>query len=195
MPSATLVRPQAGRLLLAAAIGLAAVVGLFAFSVREYVASLEWVDRTVEVRQELDEWLVALLDAETGARGYIASDRPVFLEPYSASLSRERATASRVRSLVADTLSQVHNVEVADADARAVMAELADLVGLVHAKQQEQALARLESGENKRRMDKFRLDAQEIRSEEARLLAERRSTAKSHGWLALFNASLLTLAS
>jgi CHASE3 domain sensor protein len=53
-------------------LGLAAVVLLCASSVTGYLSSTWWVDRTLEVRQELDAWLGALLDAETGARGYIA---------------------------------------------------------------------------------------------------------------------------
>src|SRR5580692_1680208 len=124
-------RPREGRLFLGAALGLAAILALYGASVNAYVSATRWVEHTLEVREGAYEWLMGALDAETGARGYIATDQPVFLEPYHAALTRVGAMSGDLRNLVADDPSQMKNVEAADRQARAVMNDLRVLVALV----------------------------------------------------------------
>jgi PAS domain S-box-containing protein len=133
MPSAVPSRPRGGKFFLAAAISLVAVLALCAVSAVSYVASTRWVDHTLDVRAAVYEWLTAVLDAETGSRGYVASDQAVFLEPYESALAGERAKAALVRSLVADNPGQMQNVEAADRDAQVVMDHLRELVELMKA--------------------------------------------------------------
>ena len=187
--------PGAGRLFLGAACGWAAVVALSATAVGAFVSAARWVDHTVEVRMEVYEWRAAVLDAEAGARGYIASEQAAFLDPYNSGLERARTKASLLRSLVADNPTQLQNVEAADRDGQLVMDDLRELVTLVKAGHREEALARLGYGDSKPRLDKFRADIHTVRSEEDRLLIARRSDVASRGWIALLGAILLALAS
>jgi PAS domain S-box-containing protein len=195
MSEALAPRPTPERFLAGAALGLAAIVALCGVATSAYLDATREVARTLEVREGAYAWLGTLLDAETGARGYLATGRPVFLEPYASALGNERAEAARVRSLVADDPLQARNVEAADRDARAAMDELLDLVALASSDRRDDALARLTAGENKRRLDSFRADVSAIRAEEERMLVERRSSTRSRWGLALVCALLLALAS
>jgi PAS domain S-box-containing protein len=183
----------AGRLFLGTTIALAAVLALGAESLRAYVSATRWVDHSLEVRKDVYEWLESVIDAETGARGYIATERPVFLEPYRSGVSRERTAAAGLRSLLADNPVQVRGMENAERDARVMLDDLNTLVALVTAGHADEARARL--GQSKQRMDQFRADNAAIRAEEQRMLVERRTEATSRGLVALLAALLLGISS
>jgi PAS domain S-box-containing protein len=173
-----------------AAVGLAAVIALTAANTVSYFAAVRWVEHSQEVRQQADGWVAALLDAETGTRGYIASGRPEFLDVYHLARAHERELAASLRRLVAENATQLHNVDIADRDARGAMAALDELSALVQAGLRDQAIARLD--ESKRRMDAIREDVRSIRFEEDRLLLERRFRASRGALLILVSVLLLS---
>jgi PAS domain S-box-containing protein len=196
MPNAIPPRENTRRLIVSAALGLCAVIGLFAAGSASYVSASARVDHTLEVQAAADEWLVALLDAETGARGFIlVSDQSAFLEPYAASLRTERATATRVANLVASDPDQAQAVRVAERHAQSALERLREYVALVRAGHRDEVIKKLSSGESKQYMDAFRGDVAKIRAQEESLLVERRSEARLRGLLALAGAALLGLAS
>ena len=177
-------------------MGLCAVIGLFVAGSVSYLSANARIDHTLQVQEAADEWLVALLDAETGARGYIiVSEQRAFLDPYESALQTERATAARVASLLADDPSQAETAKAAEQHAQVALERLKELVALVSAGHRSKAITKLATGESKRNMDAFRRDVARIRHEEERLLVERRSDAKIRGLLALAGAALLALAS
>jgi len=192
-PPTTSPQPRAGRLFLGAAVSLAALLLLFAASLNDYISASRWVDRTLELRTQVYEWLTALVDAETGARGYLATDQPLFLEPYQSALLRERATANRVRGLIGDSPLQKQNIEVADRDAQVMMSDLSGRVALIKAGRRDQAVAGL--GDSKARMDRFRDAAHTILSEEERMLDDRRTHTRLGGTVALLTAIVLAFVS
>src|SRR5262245_58835991 len=102
MPHAVPYTPPARPLYLAPPLALppAALLGLVGVGL--YLSATRWVDHTLAVRLETYEWLTSMLDAETAARGYVASGQPAFLEPYNAALRRERQESATVRSLIVD---------------------------------------------------------------------------------------------
>jgi PAS domain S-box-containing protein len=104
-------------------------------------------------------------------------------------------SAEHIRGLVAASATQVQNVEAADRDARVVMTDLGALVDLVKSGRRDEALSRLASGGSKQLMDRFRADNHAIRSEENRVLLERRADARREGLVALLAAVLLALCS
>jgi PAS domain S-box-containing protein len=196
MPGAILPRENTRRLIISAALGLCAVIALFGVGSVSYLSASARVDHTLEVQAAADEWLVALLDAETGARGYIiASGQAAFLAPYESALATERDSAARVKNLVASDLSQAETAQAAEKHARASLDSLRDLVLLARSGHRDQAIGKLATGESKRNMDAFRGDVGQLRREEERLLVEHRSQARLRGFLALAGAALLALAS
>ena len=171
------------------------MIALCATSALLYAQALRWVEHTIEVRQEAYEWVTALLDAETSARGFVAGENPMLLAPFEAALSAERKKAALVRELVADNPSQVHDVEEADGRAQEVTEGLRALVALVRAGHRDQAIARVAAGAGQEQMETFRQEAQRIRGEERLLLVKRRAQAGSRGWVTLAGTTLLALGS
>src|SRR6266700_3625027 len=188
-------RQPAAQILVAAGLALVAVAGLGAAAVATYANATGLADHTVQVRHEVDVWIQLLVDAETGARGYLASNERSLLEPYNVARARERAHAAQVRALVATEDAALDDVEVADGDARATMAHIDQLVVLVDQRRRSEAIAVLASGQGKRLMDAFRRDLAVISADEARLLANYLAKAATSSRRALAGSLLLVLVS
>jgi len=170
---------QTGRLFLLAALPLVTVVSLSGAAVMAYAKATRLAAHIVEVRQELDEWLGDLLDAETGARGYLASGEEVFLEPYHAAVMRERNHAAVVGRLIMNDSQARSDGAAAEHDALATMVHLDELVSLVNSGHRRDAIGRLASGEQKQHMDAFRRDVAAIRSSETNLWVAQQAIAES----------------
>ena len=172
---------------------MVAVIALGAAAVGAYAKATGLADHIVEVRQECDEWLRIVLDAETGVRGYVASGNEVFLDPYVAALDRAPKQSGVLRSLIADDREVARSAELADADARATISQLAGMVALVRSGHRAQALTVLAAGDGKRLMDRFRRDVRAIRDSVDGLLIKQKVIAASAAHRALFGSIMLTL--
>jgi PAS domain S-box-containing protein len=175
--------------MLAAAVTLTAVLALCGASAASYVSATRWVDHSFEVRRALFEWLDAVLDAETGARGFIATGDATFLQPYEGALQRSRDRAAKVHSLLEGDPRRLQGAADAKRDAEAVMASVRNLVYLVEHDRRDEALEQLSA--NKREMDSFRADIGAMHAAEEAFLARKRSQANAGGWLLLGGALLL----
>ena len=195
MPHKVPTNSWSGRLFFGAAVGLTTVLLLCAASVVSYVTAIRWVEHALDVRQAVNEWGTALLDAEASVRGYVASERPDFLSSYEVALAQEQEKAALVSRLVAGNASQVDNVAEASRDAQIAKGHLQRLVGFVRAGRRDEALAFLASGESRLAIGAFRQDVRRIRREEDRLLAAHRLEASTRGWLTFAGALLLAAAS
>jgi CHASE3 domain sensor protein len=184
-----------GRLALAAVLGLSAVIVLCVSAAISYVSANRWVDHTLDVRQETEQWVIALLKAESEVRGAVVSREPLLLQPYDEAVLEERTKATIVRDLVIDNPVQVQNVATADRDAKAGMGRLGEVVALVNAGRLDEARARAFFGEGQRLTNAFQRDVERIRAEEDRLLGERRSQAKTRALITLGSGLLLMLCS
>jgi methyl-accepting chemotaxis protein len=72
----------------AAGCGLIAFVGTAVLLLAYRAADAErWVNHTLEVRQAARELMNSALNAETGVRGFLLTDDPLFSEPYDAALN------------------------------------------------------------------------------------------------------------
>src|SRR6185369_209293 len=134
-----------------AAVGVGTVISLAAIGAASYVSAVRRVDHTLDVRENVDEWMTAVLDAETGVRGYLLAKRTSFLEPYESAVRRERAQAALLRGLVADNPAQTQNVAVADRDAGRVMDRLREIVALADAGRRDDAGALVTAPDSKQR--------------------------------------------
>ncbi|HEY3495816.1 MAG TPA: CHASE3 domain-containing protein, partial [Polyangiaceae bacterium] len=113
-----------------AALGLAALVALCAMAAYSYGTSLRWVEHTVDVRTEIDEWVVAMIEAQSRARGYALSGDPAYLELFAASSKRGQENLARLRRLVADSDSQRRSLDEAARDAEKAQAASRELIEL-----------------------------------------------------------------
>jgi PAS domain S-box-containing protein len=192
MPRSPIERPRSGRVFIGVGLVLLAVAGLSAGAVRAYARATTMADHTLDVRRETLGWLNALVDAETGVRGYVASGDPSFLEPYTAARPRERQQAAHVHELLAGE-PLAAEVDAADRDARRTLDQLDELVTLTRSGHRSDAVAVLASGTGRRRMDTFRRDADVIRGHEADVLASDQATARRWARTAVVSAAALTL--
>ena len=195
-------RPQAGRVFLGAAIAFLGVASLSGFAVRSYARATVAFENTLEVKRVVSEWLVSLVDAETGVRGYVASDERVFLEPYTAAMPVERRLSASLRGLLAEEPEQASRFENAERDARLVASHLGKLVALLDGGRRADAFALLASGEGKRYMDSFRRDVatiadgatRSLETDQLRARAAARTAFTGSGALTVFACVLLLAA-
>src|SRR5688572_16974793 len=71
-------------------------------SINNLLKSAALVNHTNNVIQEMDAINAALLDAETGQRGYLLTADEQFLEPYNTSRERAMKAYANVKTLTAD---------------------------------------------------------------------------------------------
>src|SRR5713226_9690937 len=97
------------RLLLILTIGLFLTLGVVAYTCRAalgYDRLNDQVQRTHEVKEELSAILRLVVDAETGQRGYLITDDPVYLEPYQAATSEIDGRLARLDNLTRNSITQ-----------------------------------------------------------------------------------------
>src|SRR5215472_4246057 len=90
------------RLLLILTVGLLLTLGVVAYTCRAalgYDRLNDQVQRNHEVKEELSAVLRLVIDAETGQRGYLITDDPVYLQPYQEATSQIDARLARLDSL------------------------------------------------------------------------------------------------
>lgn len=76
-------------------------------------------DRTLPARTEAYRLQSALVNQETGVRGYVITADPRFLEPYTQGTREEARSAARLRALVGDRAALLHDLEAVEQRAAA----------------------------------------------------------------------------
>ncbi|MBV8702506.1 MAG: CHASE3 domain-containing protein [Acetobacteraceae bacterium] len=168
--------------LLAACAAASAAGGLWALAGLEDAGRL--VRHTGEVIGQADGLLTALVDAETGQRGFLLTGEERYLEPYRAALGRVGPALDRLRELVADNPAQLARLPALRAGAEARLAELAETIARRRAGDAEGALAIVRTDRGKRTMDGLRAGVAGFEAGERRLLGARVAAAGRRGALA-----------
>src|SRR6202008_3637964 len=97
------------RLLLILTVGLFLTLSVVAYTCRAalgYDRLNDQVQRTHEVKEELSAVLRLVVDAESGQRGYLITDDPVYLEPYQQATSQIEARLTRLDNLTRNSATQ-----------------------------------------------------------------------------------------
>jgi methyl-accepting chemotaxis protein len=143
-----------------------------------------WVSHTHQVRSELADLLVQLVDAETGARGYVITGADAYLEPYQSALGKITPTADDVRKLTVDNPQQQRRIA---ALAPLIEARLAHLKQTIEARRSEgfEAGAKLVlTNAGKIAMDQIRAVIADADRNEEELLQQRSDEAHASANLA-----------
>jgi CheY-like chemotaxis protein/signal transduction histidine kinase/CHASE3 domain sensor protein len=91
---------------------LVLVVGILSYtSIRQLEDDNVWVDHTQSVIRSSNHLLQHLIDAETGMRGYGATGKSVFLDPYNEALPRIGVDLQELRDLTKDKLIQQQRID------------------------------------------------------------------------------------
>lgn len=140
-----------------------------------------WVEHTWQVINQVERIMSSAKDAETGARGYLITHDPAYLEPYTSGTRQLPSELDTFGHLTQDNPLQIRHL----AEMRAVVAERLALlqqgVDLRDAGESESASlhALVVSGTGKAQMDHLRAIADSMEAEEHRLLVIRTAGERS----------------
>ncbi|ACA16554.1 methyl-accepting chemotaxis sensory transducer [Methylobacterium sp. 4-46] len=164
----------------AAFIGAA---GLFSLTGWRSLATIEeandWRDHTYQVLAQVEVLTTAMVNQETGVRGYLLAADAKFLEPYNAGGRAFTEAMARVRALVSDNPAQLQRLDGLERHAQDWRGTIAEReIALMRDEQTRAEARQLEiSGAGKVLMDAVRAKAAEIARIERTLLEERSRTA------------------
>jgi signal transduction histidine kinase len=162
-----------------------------------------WVQHTQQVRLETKRLLAALVDAETGMRGYGLTRRDVFLEPYNAALAEIPEILEDLQYLVRDNpaqgerLGQIRDLVNQSLELMAQKITLQQELKELHGREElvvPTALLFDWLEEGKATMDTTRIQIDLFAQEEERLLAERQEhlqTFRQITWIVLWGSALV----
>lgn len=89
-------------------------------SIKTLVTSSKWVDHTYEVIRTAEQVSAALVDMETGQRGFMVTGEDEYLEPYYDGIKRFNTLIKKGQNLTSDNLPQVKRWQ----DVESIQAEL-----------------------------------------------------------------------
>ncbi|AMA61232.1 chemotaxis protein [Bradyrhizobium sp. CCGE-LA001] len=153
---------------------------------------------TYEVLEELSKVVGAMVNAETGVRGYLVSADPAFLGPYESGQKEFQAATTKVGSLTSDNAAQQKRLERVKAFAGDWMANVAqrEITLMKDPATQSKARELEASGAGKKAMDGLRAVVQEMDAEERSLLSVRgaaAASASSNATLSMLIGGVVTL--
>jgi PAS domain S-box-containing protein len=161
------------------AVGLLIGVGfLNAWNIRRVYGGNAAVIHAHAVHISLDQVLAALLDAETGQRGFIITGEPRYLEPYNDAADRIQSRLEAARQLIADDPEQTQDLTLLTATARSKLDELQETIQLRRDIGFAPAQQRVQTDAGKRAMDEIRTIVTRMESREDRVLAARNAEAR-----------------
>jgi PAS domain S-box-containing protein len=173
------------RLLLILTVGLFLTLGVVAYTCRAalgYDRLNDQVQRNHEVKEELSAVLRLVVDAETGQRGYLITDDPVYLEPYQEATSQIDARLARLDSLTKTSARQQKKMSELRRIEKEELAVLQQTIQLDKEGHDLEAGQLVLSGVGRQRMDELRNLVAEMEKEEDRLLAVRATLANRGQW-------------
>lgn len=135
----------------------------------------QWTDHTHKVIAQASAIGAAMVDAETGVRGYLISGADNFLEPYRNSGKAFRSALDEAKRLTADNPSQQKRLEQIDRIAGEWRQDVAEReIALMRAQQTVTDARNIEAGgAGKKYMDGIRALVREVIDAEASLLSVR----------------------
>ena len=134
-----------------------------------------WNTHTYKVLDLLDKTAGAMINQETGVRGYLLSADKAFLAPYTEGVETYKTAFASVATLTADNPAQQERLRKLNDLAQRWRTDVAEReIALMESRDtQEQARALETGGAGKQQMDGFRRQVQEIIDVEKALLATR----------------------
>ncbi|PWC85708.1 chemotaxis protein, partial [Azospirillum sp. TSH100] len=161
-------------------------------------SSIGWTIHTYRMIQTTDAAMAAMVDQETGLRGYLVSGNDAFLEPYRSGAQAFDRALAEVKSLTADNPQQQARLEELRRHAATWRQTVADkeIALMAKAETREEARAMEAKALGKASMDNIRRLVREIDDAEHALLAMRDTEQKaafSTGYVTAIVGALISL--
>ena len=168
--------------------------GASLFLVRSVDSQLGDIADSYEVRRQARELILALVDAETGQRGYLITQDPQYLRPYEAAIATLDSTYRKLVELIDDNPAQLARITplVSQIDHR--REEMAETIRLASDGQLSRALAIVRSDAGQSVMNSVRAVVRSFVADEDVKLVEQNAAVQTYRQL-LVVAILAALAS
>lgn len=171
-------------------LGLLLLGGLVYRYTKPLKVTRQWLRHTYEVRAELAALLSALVDAETGERGFVLTGLEESLQPYRVAIGAIPQRLERMRTLTADNPAQQQRVAALSPRIVSKRDEMMHVVAVRRLEGMEAARQLLVAGETQQSMRAIREQIEEMDALEAQLLSER-DGANVRAAVALVNSLLV----
>ncbi|MCA1828648.1 MAG: CHASE3 domain-containing protein [Myxococcales bacterium] len=148
---------------------------------------------TYEVLQELDNVLIAVLNCETGERGFLLTGNDRYLEPYENGLGAVGKALEQVTNLTADNPRQQARIKSLAAPVKTRLDLLNEAIRLRREKGAEAALTVVRGGEGKKLIDEIRGTIDDMNREELTLLDRRDAEAQREAKLTFMSILISTV--
>ncbi|ACJ01432.1 methyl-accepting chemotaxis protein [Rhodospirillum centenum] len=159
-----------------AVIAVAVLSGLFTWRAADTIERAgRWTTHTYAVLDAMDAILSAMVNQETGLRGFLLTGKEEFLAPYTAGESEFQTAFTEAKRLTADNPAQQARLDALMEEVRSWRSEIAEreIVLMRNPATQEQARSLESSGAGKRYMDAIRAKVAEVEQAERQLLGVR----------------------
>ncbi|WP_342361084.1 sensor histidine kinase [Terrarubrum flagellatum] len=166
----------------ATAILVAAIIvtgGVLIFQWRALSRARTQVEHSLIVIERARAANAQMIDGETGQRGYIITQDPLFLEPYEKARREAPASLAALTMSTQDNPVQVRRLERLQSLWNERAARLAAVIELVQRGQIDLARERVKTGDGKALMDGIRAEVDDVVKEEQSLLSARLQRAES----------------
>ena len=156
---------------------LALVLGLAYADWHQFQIASHDVQSTDATLRQLEIVFSTIKDAETGQRGFLLTENPVFLQPYT----QARSKAAEQMATLRDYLAAQPSLQAEFADlqliVKAKLAELQATIDLAQSQHRAEALAIVKEGAGKRKMDRIRALCGDLQSKLSAQLTQRSQLA------------------
>ncbi|TDO21748.1 response regulator [Pedobacter duraquae] len=165
------------------------------FSVKSVAVDAKWQTHTYEVINRTERLELTLLNSETGLRGYILTQRPKYLDPYTQNVGKLIPSIKELKILVADNPAQVQRFDSLELFANAKLADMTLILQANASRGQAAAMQALLTDKGKYYKDMMLEISKRIVAAEVTLLKIRtEATAKSSTqakWVVLVSAIII----
>ena len=156
------------------AVLLLAIVVFFTFrSLNSTTVAAGWANHTQDVLQQLDETLILMVNAETGARGFLISGDETALQPYNQSHQNISANLAQLKILMLDNPRQSERVTRLEEITGNRLSLLSEMVEARRVKSLDEVRAQFSNQRGQEMSDQIRQLIGEMKTEEKNLLTER----------------------
>lgn len=158
---------------------LVGIGGIAYRSTNQLMETADWVTHTHRVMESLDGILQAMIDAETGQRGYIITGDDRYLEPYRSGVAHATQYVANVRTLTSDNPVQQRRLENLEPMIANRVRTLQEGIDIRTNKNFESTRDWISAGKGKNEMDELRKAVMTMRDNETALLKERSAEAQA----------------
>ncbi|MFI5327832.1 MAG: CHASE3 domain-containing protein, partial [Candidatus Rokuibacteriota bacterium] len=152
--------------------GLVLAIVIIAVGARNLAEQYQTVRQTGQVLGELDGVLSAVIDAETGQRGFLMTGDERYLAPSLTAFDTAAGHLAALRGLTAGNARQRRHVGALEPLVRDKLGELRDTVQLGRARRADVALQRVLTGRGLLLMEQIRATVAAMKAEERQIRAE-----------------------